>query len=229
MRDLNMRTGLRLGAALLCALGAAVSARPARADGGATPRPNLSGAWRLNEKESDDPRARLLDGQRRGPRSGGVGSGMGGRGAGFGRPGGGRGAGFPGDGGERGAGPEGMGAGFERRQEIFRTLIIEHADPVLRVLYGDQRDDTFYTDGRQVKREDERGFSEVKTRWKKGRVLIERDTPRGRIKELLELSPDGRRLLVTTETSAGPRGAMKLRRVYDPLPKEPPAPGLAGQ
>ncbi len=226
-----MKSGLGFGAALLCALGAVVTAGLARAAATTeAARPNLSGAWRLNEKESDNPRARLHDGQRRGPRAGGFGGGgMGGRGGGFSRPTGGRGGGFGGGGPGTGGSAEG-GGGSERMQERFRTLTIEHTEPVLHVLYGDQRDDTFYTDGRTVKREHERGFAEVKTQWEKNRVVIERDTPRGKAKETLELSPDGKRLLVTTEMPAGPLGELKLRRVYDPATTEPEAaPIPAGQ
>ncbi len=208
-----MTTTLKFGLLLPGVLGAALVARPARATTvSEEPRPNLSGAWTLNEKESEMPRPRMRDGRRGGARGGGGFGRQGG--GGFGRPGGGRGGGFPGDGPSSNGRFGGQEGGFERLHERLRSLTIEHTEPVLHVLYGDQRDDTFYTDGRKVKREDERGFAEVKASWKKNRVLIERRTARGQTRETYELAPGGRRLLVTTKLS-GPMGAFELRRVYD--------------
>lgn len=223
-----MQTTARFTAVLACVLGAAFAARPARAAAPASEtRPDLSGHWRLNEKESDDPRA--LRGDRpRGPGGGGFGRGGGFGGGGFGRGGGGRGGDFPGRGLPGGEGEGGARPNLERMQARFRELTITYTEPVLRVTYGDERDDTFYTDGRTVKREDERGFAEVRARWKDRRVVIERQTRRGKATETLERTSDGRRLLVTTRMSAGPMGAMTIKRIYDLAPEEP-APATPGQ
>lgn len=211
-----MTSGLTGGAVLACALGVAVTARPVRASEAKPAKPDLSGTWRLNEKESDNPRDKMREGLRRGPRGGGFGGGgMGGRGGG---PMGGRGDGFPGGSPGMGGPPDGMGGGpggFERMRERFRTLTVRHKDPVLKVEYGDESDDTFYTDGRKVKREDERGWVEVQTKWKDGRVVVERDAGRGKATETLELSADRKKLIVTTKMEAGPMGSVAIKRVYD--------------
>jgi hypothetical protein len=221
-----MRTRLTLATVFIGALGGACTARPARA-ASPTPdaRPNLTGAWRLNVQESDDPRAAL---RQRAGRGGGRGGdfgagGVGGRAGGF----GGRGGGFGGGrlGGSPGGPPEETRGGrFERLQERFQTLTIAHAEPMLRVTYGDAREDTFYTDGRKVKREDEVGFAEVRTRWKKARVVIERRTPRGQASETIELLPGAQRLVVVSKMPAGPMGGLTLKRVYDRAPEPPAAP-----
>lgn len=228
-----MTANLALGAAA-CALGLVFSTGPARAE----QRPDLSGNWRLNEKESDNPREKMRAGMRRGGRGGGFPGGGGMRGGGG--PGGGRRGGFGGgEGGPGMGGPGGEGMGgparFERMEEHYRTLQIRHQEPALEVEYGDQRGETFYTDGRKVKRDTgERGLVEVQAKWKDNRVVVERETGRGKATETFELAPDTRRLIVTSKMG-GPMGSVTIKRVYDPdtheaaPPEEPPPPSSEGR
>lgn len=231
-----MKANLALAAAA-CALGLILTTGPARAQ----QRPDLSGTWRLNDRESDNPRDKLRGGFHPGGRGGSFpGGGGGGRGGGF--PGGGRRGGFggrqggpggfPGGGpGEGGPGEDAGGPGrFERMQEHYRTLRIRHVEPALEVEYGDQRGETFYTDGRKVKRDTgERGLVEVQAKWKDARVVVERETGRGKATETFELAPGGQRLIVTSKIN-GPRGSVSIKRVYDAEaaaatpPEEPPPP-----
>lgn len=201
-----------------CLLALAGAASPARAQA----RPDLSGTWRLDEKESDDAREKLREASRRGGGGGGFQGrgGAGGRGGGFG--GGGRRGGFGGAGGGPAGGPggpEGGGQGgaerLERLQERYAKLQIRHTEPALEVEYGDQRAETFYTDGRKVKRDvGERGLVEIQAKWKDDRVVIERDRGRGKASETFELAEGGRRLVVVSKLD-GPFGSVTIKRVYD--------------
>ena len=131
---------------------------------------------------------------------------------------------------------EGRGGpgGAERMQAHYRTLQITYDEPALQVEYGDERGETFYTDDRKVKRDTgERGLVEVRAKWKDNRVVVERETGRGKATETFELSPDGRRLVVTSKLN-GPMGSVTIKRVYDPdtgeaAPAEPPPPPSDGR
>jgi hypothetical protein len=231
-----MRTTVTLTLAAACAAGLVLTTGPARAQ----QRPDLSGSWRLNEKESDNAREKMRAGLRRGGRGGGFPGGGGMRGPG----GGGRRGGFrggesgPGMGGPGGPGGPGEGMGgpgrLERLEEHYRSLQIRHEEPALEVEYGDQRAETFYTDGRKIKRDTgETRLVEVQARWKDTRVVVERETGRGKVRETFELAPDGKRLLVTSKMD-GPMGSVTIKRVYDretsqaapdEAPDTPPAAG----
>lgn len=224
------RTALGAGVLALSVLGGLLGGAAA----GAQARPDFSGSWRLNEKESDNPRAKMAENRRRGGRGGFPGGGgMGGPGGGMhgggmrgpgGRGPGGRG---PGDDSDVGMGEPGTRAPgrFERLEEHYRTLQIRHDEPALAVEYGDERGETFYTDGRRIKRDTgERELVEVRARWKDRRVVVERATRRGKLNETFALSPDGTRLVLVSRTQ-GPMGSMTLRRVYerDTRPEAAPA------
>lgn len=218
-------------AAIVPVLAFLLAAPPARSDDKPQQdKPNLSGTWRLNPEKSDDPREKMRDlfrgggGGRGGPGGGGFGrGGPGGRGGGRGGGGyGGGGRGGPGGGGpgaERGGG-RGM---FEAMNAGLDSLRIRHEDPVLHVAYADEREDTFYTDGRKVRRESDRGGAEIEARWKDGRVVVEeKGGGGGKILRTFELSPGHDRLYLTTRIDNPRLGAVTVRRVYDADVEAPP-------
>lgn len=210
------RTGRTL--AVLTALAVASGRAPAAA--GEAKRPDFSGTWTLDETERGRPGGGL-----RGPGGGG----MGGPG-GFGGMGGRRGpmgGGPMGGGGRRGGGPGGEGDRRGPGDGRLATLTIEHAEPAFTLVDGAGRRLELTTDGAKVEApappprgSDGRGASvderraEVSARWKDGRIVVERDTPRGTVVETYSLEKDGARLVVETKVD-GERGDRTWKRVYD--------------
>ncbi len=213
-------------------------------------RNDFTGTWQLNEELSENPREKMREamssrggGRGGGGRGGGGGGGGGGRGGGgFGGPGGGGGfgglggsGGFggPGGGGGRGGsggrgGPGGAGGGSREEmqermrvlEESFQLLEISHREPELIVRYGDEREETIYTDGRGFDRTVGRGeLVEATARWKgKERIVVKAEGERGKVTETWEWVPDAGQLWLTVKTSgSGRMPGFEFRRVYDPV------------
>jgi len=173
---------------------------------------DLSGEWQLNEELSDDPREKMQEmmSKRGGGRGGGRGdpSGGGARGGRQGERSGGGGRGM-GEEGQRRGGPFGD-------PEAVKSLSIEYDAPALTVIDGAERARIVYTDGRKVNRDYGEGrLVEVKARWKKGVLQIDRKGERGTQRERYRLSEDGQRLTVEASIQMGPMGKIEIQRVYD--------------
>lgn len=136
-------------------------------------RPDFSGRWKLNEKESEVPQQM---------RGGGGGMGGGGMQGGGGMPG----MGQPPGGRQSGGRPS---RGQMRSMNILQSpekLVITREDKSERMLQIGEG-----------------------AMWKESRLLVERETPRGKLQEVWEISKEGK-LIISTET---PRGEVRL--VYD--------------
>ena len=81
---------------------------------------------------------------------------------------------------------------------------------------GLERGRILYTDGRKVDRDIGEGrLVEVKARWKKGALEVERKGERGSQRERYRLSEDGQRLTVEASVQMGRMGKIEFQRVYD--------------
>ncbi len=233
----HTRLGLISAALLLTAAGAPASGA------GKTEPTDFTGTWQLNEELSENPREKMREAMSS-RRGGGFGGPGGGRGGGFGGPGGGPGGGRGGFGGP-GGGRGGPGGGFgdpgggrggpgggsreemqERMhalEESFQVLEINYQEPELRIRYGEQREETIYTDGRTFERTAGRGEPvEATAKWKgTERIVVKADGERGKVKETWELVPDAGQLWLTVKTEgSGRRPGFQYRRVYDPVAAE---------
>ncbi len=183
--------------------------------------PDMTGHWVLNEELSEDPREQMRKrfqararvggaggGGRGGGGAGGAGGGgFGGRGGGgaggggFGRP-----AGAGGRGGQQGAGGRGQGGGG------FDELTIEHQEPTFSITDSEDRSRTFRTDWKSWHAL-ERG--EVKTAWKKGKLVVEQRNQQDRkTTSKYSINPDGQ-LVIAVTISMGQAGPVTFDRVYD--------------
>ena len=191
-------------------------------------RPDFSGAWRLNEDLSEDPRTKMQEaGGGRGGRGGmGGGGGRGGMGGGGGR--GGMGGGMGGGGSRGGSGDSGdkSGDGASRLGETLaaqKVLTISHKDPelVIRDLNGRSR--TFFTDARKVEEERSEGTAKIQTKWKDQTIVVVTKLGNREITDTYERAADGARLFLTTKMEGG-RAPFSFRRVYEapltPVPAE---------
>ena len=80
---------------------------------------------------------------------------------------------------------------------------------------GDVR--TFVLDGESEVASD-RGLLSVRAKIEKGTIVVETETPRGKIVETYRLDPEEDRLRVRMKIkSEGPMGGLTLERVYDPV------------
>ena len=204
--------------------------------------PDLTGSWQLNREESDDPREKMSQARRGGGRGsggfggGGAGGGRGGGGGGFGGGGGGGGGGgFGGRGGGGGFGGGGGGGGFggsggsgdqrgadpaEMRQRMEALSRLEITQEGNRLSIEDANGDvrTFVIDGESVDVETDRGFLSVSAKIKKGTIVVETETSRGKIVETYSRDPEEGRLRVKMKMkSQGPMGNLTLERVYAPV------------
>ncbi len=102
--------------------------------------------------------------------------------------------------------------------EAAETLIIAHNDPELSITDNTGRARALYTDGRKAEQQTPRGETiKVTARWQADRLVIERESGRGRkMSETYELAPDGRQLVVTKriENQRFPEPII-IRYVYD--------------
>ena len=223
------RAGLRPGALLSALLLVAAAGLPAAGD--PAEHNDITGTWQLNEELSENPRDKMREamssrGGRGGGRGGGFGGPGGGGGFGGGRGGGGRGGGFGGPGGGRGPGGAG-GANREEMQErmraleeSFQVLEINHQEPEMLVRYGEERQETIYTDGRAFDRTVGRGeLVEATAKWKgKERIVVKAEGERGKVTETWEWVADAGQLWLTVKVSgSGRMPDFEYRRVYDPV------------
>jgi len=159
-------------------------------------KPNLSGKWVLNEKESDLPKPPAM---REGmpPRPEGFGPPPGGPGRGMRPP---RGEGF-------GPPPGGPGGGPPRRERAERFSIEQTGDAVT-FHYGDGWSRTF--------RAGEAKSEEMSTtaRWEGSKLVMSR-TMGPKVVETYEVSPDRSRLAITTIVTHGDGETTTIKRVYD--------------
>jgi hypothetical protein len=179
--------------------------------------PDLSGTWKLNTSQSDDPQQKFKDSAPSGgsgdstdsaPPSGG--------GGGWGGHHGGHGGGHRrgGGGGDSGQGPSAM----EGRDQ----LVIKHTDPELTITDASGRERVLYTDGRKL--EEERsygGTTKVQTVWKDGHVEVTSQSEKGpKIVQDYAVSADGSQLTVTTQIDG--RRKVTIHSVYDAVHEPPP-------
>lgn len=215
-------TKIQRGAAAMLTLLVLASAAPASAvDDKNKPKPappNISGRWRLNKSQSDDPREKMRQAMSRGDFPGGPGGGgPGGRPHSDGFPGGpppgAEGGGFPGGPPPGGRPPGGMAAA--------EALEIVQGDGELTINETGSsevvRTRTINTDGRKSEQSTPGGRAEVKGKWKGTKLVVEIKPERGgKLTETYELAPSGGQLYVTTkiENERLPQ-AVSIRRVYD--------------
>ena len=152
---------------------------------------SLSGHWKLDEKESDNPREKFAEAMRhedRGP-GGGPGRPPGEGGGGFG--------GRPGGFGNRPGSDEDR-SNRMKMMEAPLELTIADQDPEFRIIDNSGVDTTFYTDGRKTEKELEKGRKVVSTAHRdEDSVVVETQAPNGgKITRTYELSPDAQHLFV---------------------------------
>lgn len=180
-------------------------------------RRNLSGSWKLNRDESDDPRKKMQES--RGANRGGGGGGP----YGGGRRGG---VGFPGGGGGRGpyGGRGGGGQSDEdrqRMQELFRPAdaltIAQKKEAEINLTDDSGRKRIFCTDGRKLEKSKDVSVQEIAAHWDEYRLISEEKGPRGgKITRTLELAPDGQQLYETLRVERSRSDSfVDIRYVYD--------------
>lgn len=183
----------------------------------------LAGAWKYNEKQSDNLQKKMeamRGGGERGGRGGHrMGGGMGGE---MGGPGGGRsrmsGDTPPGSDGESGAaGPRGPRMPFMGRPPL--DLVIETTDAAVVLSERGLPIQTLAWNG-EAPAAASTGDADAPTlpaKWSGRQLVAETSNPRGgKTLETLELSPDGKVLTITLHLEGGERRpAMDLKRVYD--------------
>ncbi len=175
------------------------------------PRPNLAGAWTLNDamSETAHEKMRELVTGRRSAR-GGFGGPPSGTGRG-GRP------GIEGWGGRRGGPREGQGeggpqAGLDRGVD---ALAVSQTFDQLSITYSDDRLRILFTDGRKDERDGPLGKVITKARWtKQGALEVGSKSRQGKTTEIYRLDKESGRLLVDI-TVAGPMGEITFLRTYD--------------
>ena len=209
---------------LVALLTLAVASQPAIAK---DDPPDLTGAWQLNREESDDPREKMSQSRRGGGGGGGRGGGGGGFGGGGGGSRGGGSGGFGGSGGSGGGGGFGGGSGGQRggnqeemrkRMEGLSRLEISQVGDRLSIEDANGEVRTYVLDGEPVDVETDRGIVAMSAKIKKGTIVIETETSRGKIVETYSRDPESNRLHVRMKLkSEGGMGNLTLERVYDPV------------
>jgi hypothetical protein len=187
-------------------------------------RRNLSGSWKLNRDESDDPQKKIQES--RGANGGGGGGGPygGGRRGGVSFPGGG--VGFPGGGGGHGpyGGHGGSGQSNEDRQRMQELLrpadsltITQKKDAEIDLTDDSSRKRVFYTDGRKLEKSNDVSVQEVAAHWDEYRLVSEEESSHGgKITRTLELAPDGQQLYETLRMDRSQSNSfVDIRYVYD--------------
>lgn len=174
---------------------------------------SLSGTWKLNVKESDDPRVKIQEATEADPA---VRSGMGSGGRV--RTGAGRIDGETGG----GKGPGGVtslpGADFARITRPAELIRVEQNDTI--VVIKDERGlpQIFYLDERKVEEAGTSAEPNVTTaKWKDGKLTVDRKLPgTGSIREVYVLDAAGKRLVVDAKLTSTQLGkTVQIRRVYD--------------
>jgi hypothetical protein len=208
-----MRASLRI-AIVLAASALLVRASSARQ---AVAYPNLTGSWKLDKDQSDDP-AKVMQ-EARESSSGGGGSGGGATGHGHGGRGGGHGGG--------GRSSEGTGGGPDSSFfSALESLTIQHDEPTLTITDAAGRIRIVYTDARKSEEEHSHGgTTKVTARWKDGHIEITSVPERGpRVTETWSITADRSQLMVTTKFEGDRGSGTTLHRVYDAQEAAPKAP-----
>ena len=172
----------------------------------------LSGTWRFNADDSDDPRKKMQ--QSRGSGRGGQGGGHSGGGIGGSWPGGGHG-GYGGRGGQ--------GESNEDRQKMAaflepsRQLVISQKEPEIDVTDDSDRKYALYTDGRKVEKSKDQGHQELDAKWDEFRLNAEGKDPRGnKYQRSYEVLEGNQQLRETFLLKVGRNNTeISLRYVYD--------------
>lgn len=186
------------------------------------PLPNFSGRWVLNEKVSDDPRAKVKDAMKsmkrpRGPsQTGGVGGGRGGGGKKGGR-------------GHAAMDPAGQGRGVQLGDvdypSMSKTLDIAQADPRVLITDEDGRVQQIYSDlrGSSISASGSLQQRVTTAGWERGALVVESTANNGqRLIQTYSLKADPRQLVVLAEiTIPQLDDPIQVRQVYDPLPTSP--------
>ena len=186
----------------------------------------LSGTWKLNRDESDDPREKLRSATQDRDQNGPMGGhgGMGGSGVGIGIPGIG---GIGGMGRPRGgpAGQGGSGAGSEEQRSRLRDLVqasdqlkIVQKGPEIDVTDADSRERSLFTDGRKIeKAKKDATQTQVKAHWDHGTLVTEEKGPDGeKISHAYEITGDGKQMADTlTLESKHLNTPIIVRSLYD--------------
>lgn len=231
MERLNRKGGARAARLTTAALALGVAcglwiAPAAAGEPDSSTHAQLTGAWKYNEKHSDNLQKKMeaLRGGgpggersgRGGPRmGGGMGGGMGGPGGGRGRIGGDT---PPGSDGESGAaGPRGPRMPFMGRPPM--DLVIETTDAAVVLSERGLPIQTLAWKG-EASAAASTGDADAPTlpaKWSGRQLVAETSNSRGgKTLETLELSPDGKVLTITLHLEGGERRpAMDLKRVYD--------------
>jgi hypothetical protein len=235
-RNLGKRLAIAVGLILLAA--AAYAAKqstepskptPATSDVAQAAAP-LSGTWKLNRDESDDPREKLRsamqDRDQNGPMGGhggmggGIGMGIPGIGGigGMGRP--------PGPGGQ-GRGP---GAGSEGQRTRLRDLVqqsdqlrIVQKGPEIDMTDSESRMRALFTDGRKLEKpKKDSAQAQVKAHWDHQTLVTEEKGPNGeKISHTYELTGDGKQFADTlTLASKRLNTPIIVRSIYDKADSE---------
>jgi hypothetical protein len=167
----------------------------------------LSGTWKLNRDESDDPREKLRSATQDRDQNGPMGGhgGMGGSGVGIGIPG----IGGIGGMGRPGSGPgaqRGSGTGSEEQRTRLHDLLqvsdqlkIVQKGPEIDVTDADSRERSLFTDGRKIeKAKKDATQTQVKAHWDHGTLLTEEKGPDGeKISHAYEITGDGTQMADT--------------------------------
>lgn len=177
-----------------------------QAANGSAAKPNLVGTWTLNQKESDDPRAKMQEAMNANGDQGGSGATNPGR-----------------MGGRRGRGPGGGGGGMMRQ---FSQLTITQTGKGLNVAGEGGRliattEPQSNSDQNAQNNQDNGGgmmrMQPAEAKWQGNQLIASRDMFGGTITRTFELSPDGKQLYMTTKME-NQRFSQPVtyRFVYDP-------------
>ena len=174
---------------------------------------SLAGTWKLNVKESDDPRVKIQEATEAGPS---VRSGMssGGRV----RTGAGRIDGETGGGKDAGGVTSLPGPDFARIIKPTEIISVEQNDTIVVIRNERGLPQVFYLDGRKVEEASVSTEPNVTTaKWKDGKLTVERQLGgTGSIREVYVLDAEKKRLVVEAKlTSAQLAKTVQIRRVYD--------------
>lgn len=204
------------------------SAEPAKPATTAEAQPVISGTWKLNRDESDDPREKLRSAMQDRDQNGPMGrhGGMGGGGVGMGIPGiGVGGMGRPGGGPGGGGMGRGSGAGSEdQRTRLFDLvkasdqLKVAQKGPEIDMTDTESRVRSLFTDGRKIEKPKKDATQmQVKAHWDRETLVTEEKGPNGeRISHSYELTGDGKQLADTlTLESKRLNTPIIVRSIYD--------------
>jgi len=212
-------------------------------------RKDITGSWKLNIGESDNPARKIQDARASRSTSNGGGNGGGGNGGGNGRGngggvwGGGGGIGYPGGGvggypGGRGGGGGGGGrsrsansddseADHEKLEVALNspeTLNFSQKDAEVD-LTSDAEDfqRVYFTDGRKIQKSKDDSNHERSAQWDDYRLVSEEKGPRGgKVTRTFEAAPGAQQLYETVHYDGGRLGPISIRYVYDNAKQEKP-------